>query len=230
MTTPQQEVSDEEMWGGDEAAPPATQGHANPAFQQALANAAGVTYPEPTANPHNHKLTWSPKLPDGSMLALRAETPAELLELTEAVAAVAQNLQMAWERAKVSAYGVQRDMQKFQQSGFGQPQQAPQQPNAGYQGQPAWQTAGAPQGAYQQPPQGQQGAGAPGAKVAPQGWMKLNVPFQQKDSFLAQAAAMGLTKGNPGYGQFAFYSSPAKGWYCAPEAAQALGQYNPIPV
>lgn len=176
----------------------------------------GTAYPELPANPHNHVYTWSPKLADGSMLVIRSNTAAGLVTAAEAVAGVAGQLTQLWGQA--SGRPAPAAPQYLQ---------ATQRPNVPYQGQPAWQQDGAPQqnGGYQQKPQ-------PQGPAAPQGWFKLTGNCGQGGVLLKQhAQSIGLPKGNPSQGgKFNFWSNPGKGWYCAPEATQALAQFQPVPV
>lgn len=204
---------------------------------------AGVTYPETPDNPHNHVYTWSPKLPDGSMLVIRAQSAHDLIQAVEAVAPLAGRLRAAW------------------QAVTGGPQTAatppPFGPNvsvpaaAGYQGPPVQQQP-APWGAQpvqqqQWPAQAQaapQYGGAPAAQQggqqrkeypAPQGWYKLNVPYPGGTPQLhALATQLGVPKGAPAKGgMYQFYGlSPSgqagKAWYCAPQVAQAFAQFTPV--
>lgn len=202
--------------------------------------ALSVGYPELPANPHNHIYTWSPKLPDGSMLVIRANTAQGLVDSVEAVAPLAGRLRAAWQGVVGGGTPQQAPMVPPQ----GQPNYNPQlpPPNQPFPGQPAWQTAGAqpqapqqnwggaPQGGGQQ--QGQQRQQYP----APGGWYKLNVPFPGgKDQLHALAQGAGIPKGNPAKGgAYNFYGltpggQPGKAWYCSPQAAPAFAQFNPMP-
>lgn len=199
--------------------------------------AEGVTYPELPSNPHNHVYTWSPKLPDGSMLVIRASTAEALAEAAEAVAPLAGRLRAAWQAAiGTPQAAVPNEFQAAAQSAPNFNPQTPA-PNVPYPGQPAWQQAGAPQA--QAAPQW--GGGAPQGQQqrkefpAPQGWYKLNVPFPGgKDQLHALATQLGIPKGNPNKGGvYNFFGlspagQPGKAWYCAPEAAQAFAQFTPM--
>lgn len=101
------------------------------------------------------------------------------------------------------------------------PNYNPQLPPPGQPGQApaAWQNAGAPP-QQQFVPQGPQ---------LPQGWYKLNVPFPQKGAFDAIVAQYGIRKGDPGRGGQVSFQKATKSWYCAPEVAQAFGQFSPVP-
>lgn len=195
---------------------------------------SGATYPELPGNPHNHVYTWSPKLPDGSMLVVRASTAEALAEAAEAVASVTGRLRAAWDRATGAPQNA------YTPPPFGPNVSAPQAP--GYQGPPAPQApqwGGAPQGQPQQQWGGQQAQrpaqGQRQEYPAPQGWYRLNVPFPGgKDQLHALAQSMNIPKGNPAKGGvYNFFGlnpagQPGKAWYCAPEAAQAFAQFNPM--
>lgn len=197
------------------------------------------SFPEVVPNPHNHTYTWSPKLPDGSMLVIRSQTAQGLVEATEAMAPHAARLKAAWgsivgQPQAPAPQGMPAAMQS--QPNFN-PQMPP--PNQPFPGQPAWQQAGAPQaqtapqwGAPAQTPQ----QAARKEYPAPAGWYKLNVPFPGgKDQLHALATQLGIPKGNPSKGGvYNFFGlspsgQPGKAWYCAPEAAQAFGQFTPMP-
>jgi hypothetical protein len=172
-----------------------------------------ATYPEYPYSLADHVYTWSPKLPDGSMLVIRAQTADGLVEAVENMAPLAPRLKAAWQ-------GV-----------VGQPQAAmppqggvnynPQMPprNQPFPGQPAWQQAGAPQA-----PQ----AWAPPASPVPQGWYKLTVPFPQKASFDAIVSQYNFRKGDPAKGGQVSWQKEVKSWFCAPDIAQAFAQFNPV--
>lgn len=201
----------------------------------------GVTYPELPGNPHNHTYTWSPKLPDGSMLVIRSSTAQGLVEATEAMAPHAARLKAAWAgvlgQPQAPAQGMPPAMQS--QPNYN-PVTAP--PNQPYAGQPAWQQAGAPQaqaapqwGAPQAPQQAQQGQRK--EYPAPAGWYKLNVPFPGgKDVLHALATQLQIPKGNPNKGGvYNFFGlnpqgMPGKAWYCAPDpnVLQAFAQFSPM--
>lgn len=197
-----------------------------------------VTYPELPSNPHNHVYTWSPKLPDGSMLVIRANTAEGLAEAAEAVASVTGRLRAAWSQATGAPQApVNQYQQAPQGPPFGPNVSVPGAPN--YQGPPAPQApqwGGAPQAPAQQQWGGQQAAqGQRKEYPAPPGWYKLNVPFPGgKDQLHALAAQAGIPKGNPSKGgMYNFFGlapsgQPGKAWYCAPEVAQAFGQFNPM--
>lgn len=170
-----------------------------------------VTYPEPPDNPHNHTFTWSPKLADGSMLVIRANTGAELLRAAQEAAGVAQQLSSTWSDAKV----IHQSYPAPPQQQYPQAQQAPNMP---YQGQPPWQTAGAPQGGYQAP-----------APQLPAGWHRLNVPFKSKPQFDAIVAQYNLRKADPGSGGQVSFQKANKTWYCAPDVVGAFQQFQPVP-
>lgn len=192
----------------------------------------GVTYPEYHYSLADHVYTWSPKLPDGSMLVVRANTAAGLAEAAEALAPIAGRLRAAWQA--VTGGAPQAPAQS-------QPNYNPQMPppNQPYPGQPAWQQAGAPQ---QQAPQwgGPQQNGFGGGQQsqrkeypAPQGWYKLNGARKEQVDAIAQQA--GVPKGNPNKGgAYNFFGltpsgQPGKAWYCSPQAAPVFAQFNPTP-
>lgn len=199
------------------------------------------TYPELPSNPHNHVYTWSPKLPDGSMLVIRSQTADGLVEAVEAMAPLAGRLKAAWQGVLGTPQPAPQAPQYQAGAGAGanfNPQTPP--PNQPYAGQPAWQQGGAPQ-AQAAPqwgggaPQGQQ----PGERKqypAPQGWFKLNVPFPGgTDQLHAVAQGAGIPKGQPAKGgMYNFWGltpggQPGKAWYCAPQVAQAFAQFTPMP-
>lgn len=192
--------------------------------------AADAAYPEYPANPHNHLYTVS--ISNGApMIVVRGNTAAEIKARFEAleeegVAAVMANVQTAMKAAFNLAQGL----------GATPVPPAPQAPSAGaqvaaayptpaavpplpapgqpYQGQPAWQTAGAP-------------APAPAVQVPP-GWYKLNVPFKQKPQFDAIVAQYGLRKGDPNNGGQVSFQKGNKTWYCAPDVAGAFAAFSPV--
>lgn len=201
------------------------------------------TYPELPSNPHNHVYTWSPKLPDGSMLVIRANTAAELASAAEALVPVSGRLRAAWQSvAGGPAPAPQAPAQAWQTPQtpppFGPNVSAPQAP--GYVGPPAPQQMPQQQGwggAPQAPQGGFNGGGQrQGGKnfkdrPAPQGWYRISGQKAQVD---AVADQFGIPKGDASKGgKYNFYDltpsgQPAKSWYCAPEVAQAFGQFNPV--
>lgn len=201
----------------------------------------GSAFPEVISNPHNHTYTWSPKLPDGSMLVVRSQTPQGLVEAVEAMAPAAARLRMAWLAVTGTPPAPQAPAQAVPAAMQSQPNYNPvtAPPGQPYPGQPAWQQAGAPQaqaapqwGAPQQG-QAQQRKEYP----APQGWYKLAVPFPGgKDQLHALAAQLGIPKGNPAKGGvYNFFGlnpqgQPGKAWYCAPDpnVLQAFAQFAPM--
>jgi hypothetical protein len=135
-----------------------------------------ATYPEYPYSLADHVYTWSPKLPDGSMLVIRSQTADGLVEAVETVAPLAQRLTAAWR-------AVAAQPQAPAMAGGFQPAAAPQQfnqqpaqpfPNQPFPGQPAWQQAGAPQAPAPQWGGGGQQAGERKEGPAPQGRYKLN--------------------------------------------------------
>lgn len=143
----------------------------------------GSAFPEVVANPHNHTYTWSPKLPDGSMLVIRSQTPQGLVEAVEAMVPAAARLRMAWLAVTGTPPAPQAPapQQGMPPAGMSQPNYNPVTPPPGqpYPGQPAWQQAGAPQA--QAAPQwgggGQQGGGQgnkPQPKQCPPGWFRTD--------------------------------------------------------
>lgn len=142
----------------------------------------GSAFPEYHHSMSNHVYTWSPKLPDGSMLVVRSQTPQGLVEAVEAMAPAAARLRMAWLAVtgtppavpQLPAQAVPAAMQS--QPNYNPVTAPPGQP---YPGQPAWQQAGAPQA--QAAPQwgggGQQGGGQgnkPQPKQCPPGWFRTD--------------------------------------------------------
>lgn len=202
-----------------ETAPADFTGEADNGWAEATGATQATTanFPELPSNPHNHVYTWSPKLPDNSMLVIRANTPDELVSAVEAMAPLAQRLKAAWQ-------GVvgQPQAPVAPQGGVNYNPQTPP-PNQPFPGQPAWQQAGAPAApAPQWAPPAQQGA------QVPQGWYKLTVPFPQKGAFDAIVQQYNFTKGDPGRGGQVSWQKAVKSWYCAPEIAQAFAQFNPV--
>lgn len=195
-----------------------------------------VSFPELPPNPHNHVYTWSPKLPDGSMLVVRSNTAAGLAEAAEALTAVSGRLAAAWRQvAGGGAPGPQMPFQGQQAATpppFGPNVSVPAAP--GYVGPPASQMpqqqgwGGAPQGGGFGGQQGQRKE-----YPAPQGWYRLN--GARKEQVDAVAGQYGIPKGNPAKGgKYNFWGltptgQPGKAWYCAPEVAQAFAQFNPVP-
>jgi hypothetical protein len=177
-----------------------------------------ATYPEYPYSLADHVYTWSPKLPDGSMLVIRAQSADNLLKAVEDALPVVQRVMTAWR----AATGQPQAPTPAPQGGVNYNPQTPP-PNQPFPGQPAWQQAGAPATpAPQWAPPAQQGA------QVPQGWYKLTVPFPQKASFDAIVAQYNFTKGDPGRGGQVSWQKAVKSWYCAPEIAQAFAQFNPV--
>lgn len=186
-------------------------------WEQDSAAVGGQTYPEYPYSLADHVYTWSPKLPDGSMLVIRSQTADGLVEAVEAMAPLAARLKAAWQ-------GVvgQPQAAPAPQGGVNYNPQTPP-PNQPFPGQPAWQQAGAPAAPPQQwAPPAQQGA------QVPQGWYKLTVPFPQKASFDAIVSQYNFRKGDPNNGGQVSWQKAVKSWYCAPEIAQAFAQFNPV--
>lgn len=137
----------------------------------------GQTFPEYPYSLADHVYTWSPKLPDGSMLVIRAQTADGLVEAVENMAPLTGRLKAAW--AQVSGAPAPAPQAPAQQPWQQQPAQPA--PNVPYPGQPAWQQAGAPQAPQQQwggAPQGQRGGGGQGNKPQPKaqpvGWWRTD--------------------------------------------------------
>lgn len=183
------------------------------------AKAPTATYPEYSYSLADHVYTWSPKLPDGSMLVIRAQSADGLVEAVESITPLAGRLTAAW--ASVTGRPAAAPQAPAQQPWQQQPAQPV--PNQPYPGQPAWQQAGAQQAPQQWAPPAPQG----GAQV-PQGWYKLTVPFPQKAAFDGIVQQYGLTKGDPFKGGQVSWQKGVKSWFCAPEVAQAFAQFNPI--
>lgn len=193
----------------------------------------GATYPEYPYSLADHVYTWSPKLPDGSMLVIRSQTADGLVEAVENMGPLAGRLRAAW-----AAVVGQPQAPQFQTPQtpppFGANVSVPAAP--GYVGPPVQQQApqwGAPQ---------QNGFGGGGQQAqrkeypAPQGWYRLNVPYPGgKDQLHALAQSAGIPKGNPSKGgAYNFFGlapsgQPGKAWYCSPQAAPAFAQFNPMP-
>jgi hypothetical protein len=198
-----------------ENAPEDFTGQDDAGWGDATAKAAPTaTYPEYPYKLADHVYTWSPKLPDGSMLVIRAQSADGLLKAVEDALPVVQRMMTAWRAAtgapQAPAPAPQGQFQAAAQQQFNQ-QPAQPFPNQPFQGQPAWQQAGAPQGAQ-----------------VPQGWYKLTVPFQQKGAFDAIVAQYGFTKGDPTRGGQVSWQKGVKSWFCSPEVAQAFAQFNPM--
>lgn len=141
----------------------------------AEATGKDATFPETPQNPHNHVYTWSPKLPDGSMLVVRANTPADLVGAVQALAPLAAQLKAAW----TAVVGQPAPAPAAPQGGFQPQQQFNQQPaqpfpNQPFPGQPAWQQAGAPQGQFGGGGQGGGQGSKPQPKPQPNGWYKTD--------------------------------------------------------
>lgn len=163
-----------------ETAPEDFTGDGDNEWAQATAiPAQPATYPEYSYSLADHVYTWSPKLPDGSMLVFRSQTADGLVEAVENMAPLAARLKAAWQ-------GVvgQPQAAPAPQGGF-QPQAAtppPFGPNVsvpaapGYQGPPVQQAPqwGAPQGGgFNGGQQGGQG-NKPQPKPQPNGWYKTD--------------------------------------------------------
>lgn len=185
-----------------------------------------ATFPEVPSNPHNHVYTWSPKLPDGSMLVIRANTPADLVGAVQAMAPLADQLRAAWS-AVAGAPAPQAPAPAAQQPWNQQPAQ--QFPNQPFPGQPAWQTTGAPQAPAQQgwgggaPQQG--GGNRQGPKPRPN-WpqvYKVNVPFNSKDAFKAfREQNKEVLKGKVAWAGGGDY-------WVEGSVVQGFAQFNPVP-
>jgi hypothetical protein len=185
---------------------------------------SGVGFPEMPVNPHNHVYTWSPKLPDGSMLVIRANSAEELAAYAEALAPVAGRLRAAWASvtggtpppSQGAPNPFQAQAQAFPQGqSWPQSQQAPNQPFAG---QPAWQQAGASQGG------GGQG-NQRGPKPRPS-WpqvYKINVPYQAKDAF----KAFREQNAEPLKGKVAW--AGGGDYWIEGSVVSGFAQYNPVP-
>lgn len=181
-----------------------------------------ATFPEVPNNPHNHVYTWSPKLPDGSMLVVRANTPADLVGAVQAMAPLAAQLKAAW----AAVVGQPQSAPAASQGGF-QPQQqfnqqsAQQFPNQPFPGQPAWQQAGAPQGQFGG---GGQQTNRQGPKPRPD-WpqvYKINVPFPAKDAFKAfREQNKEILKGKVAWAGGGDY-------WIEGSVAQGFAQWNPV--
>lgn len=183
--------------------------------------AEGTTYPEHHYSLADHVFTWSPKLPDGSMLVIRAQSADELVSSVEAVAPLVGRLSAAWRQA--TGAGAPAPQAPAQQPWNQQPAQP--YPNQPYPGQPAWQQAGA---APQAPQQNGWGGQPPQGSGLPAGWFRLNVPFQQKGAFDGIVQQYNLKKGDPFKGGQVSWRKEQKFWACAPDVAQLFGQFSPV--
>jgi hypothetical protein len=189
-----------------------------------------ATHPEYPYSLADHVYTWSPKLPDGSMLVIRSQTADGLVEAVETVAPLAQRLTAAWR-------AVAAQPQTPAMAGGFQPAAAPQQfnqqpaqpfPNQPFPGQPAWQQAGAPQAPAPQWGGGQQAAqganGRQGPKPRPT-WpqvYKINVPFNSKDAFKAfREENKDVLKGKVAWAGGGDY-------WIEGSVVQGFAQYNPM--
>lgn len=211
------DASDREDWGDEQ--------------QSAPAAAAGATYPEYPYSLADHVYTWSPKLPDGSMMVIRSQSADGLTEAAEALAAVAGRLRMAWQDVvgtpqgapQAPAQGVGVPPMHAPRGNtpppFGPNVSVPQAPN--YQGPSAGQQA--PQWG------GQQQSYAPQGPQLPPGWYRLTVPFPKKPQFDGIVQQYGIVKGDPGRGGQVSFQKASKSWYCAPEVAQVFAQFQPVP-
>lgn len=200
-----------------------------------------VSYPEHVKDPHNHRYTISVD-GRGPMVVVRAQSAQEVNDAFQELLEANTGALMGsfWSAFKGTAQVGNGMAQGAPQAPSPQAQQAAQQyptppqppvqqaPNQPYQGQPAWQQAGAPQGQPQQQWGGQQsGGGQRDPYPAPQGWMRTTASKQQMD---ATAGQYGIPKGNPNKGgKYNFFKAPSTGWYCAPDVAGAFAQYNPVP-
>lgn len=184
----------------------------------------GATYPEYPYSLADHVYTWSPKLPDGSMLVIRSQTAEGLAEAAEAVSAVAGRLMAAWQN--VSGARQQAPAQGGWQTPqtpppFGQNVSVPGAP--GYAGPPVQQ---APQWASQsgQFGGGQQGGDSRGPKPRPD-WptvYRITVPYGAKDAFKAfREQNAQVLRGKVAWA--------GKGDYWVHgDVAQGFAQYNPV--
>lgn len=192
-------------------------------WEQGSAAVGGQTYPEYPYSLADHVYTWSPKLPDGSMLVIRAQGADDLLKAVEDALPVVQRLMTAWRAATGTPQAPAAP-----QGGVNYNPQTPP-PNQPFPGQPAWQQAGAPAA----PPQQQWAPPAPAVNV-PQGWYKLDVPFKArgnnpgKPGFDAIVAQYSFRKADPAQGGQVSFQKGAKSWYCAPDIAGAFAQFNPV--
>lgn len=195
--------------------------------------AEGASYPEVSDNPHNHTYTWSPKLPDNSMLVIRSQTAPGLVEAVEAMGPMAGRLRAAWDAIVGTATAPQAAAPipptGQYQAGAGasanyNPLMPP--PNQPYPGQPAWQQAGALQA-----PAAQGGfvGGQPGNTRGPKprpNWpqvYKINVPFAAKDAFKAfREQNQDALKGKVAWAGGGDY-------WIEGTVAQGFAQYNPMP-
>lgn len=186
----------------------------------------GASYPEVHRSLADHLYTWSPKLPDGSMMVVRAMSADELVRAVEDLAPVAARLRAAWQGVvgtQGAAPAPQAPQFAPQGGAFGQ-QAAPQFANQPYAGQPAWQQAGAPQqpafgGGQQAPANGRQG---PKPRPDwPQVW-KIDVPFAAKDAFKAfRNDNQDVLKGKVAW-------AGGGGYWIHGDVVQGFAQYNPV--
>lgn len=194
----------------------------------------GATYPEYPYSLADHVYTWSPKLPDGSMLVIRSQSADGLVKAVKEMGPLAGQLRAAWQDVVGTPQAAPQQFQTPQTPPpFGPNVSAPAAP--GYQGPPAQQWT---------PPQAQAAPAWGGGQAqaqqrkeypAPQGWYKLNVPFPGgKDQLHALAAQLQIPKGSPSKGgKYNFFGlnpqgQPGKAWYCDPQVVQAFQQFSPM--
>lgn len=150
----------------------------------------GATYPEYPYSLADHVYTWSPKLPDGSMLVIRSQSADGLVKAVKEMGPLAGQLRAAWQDVVGQP---QAAPQAMPQGGpFGQPTPPPFGPNVsvpqapGYQGPPA---QAAPAWGGGQPQAGFGGGAQQGNRQGPKPrpeWpvvYKINVPYQGKEAF-----------------------------------------------
>lgn len=220
----------EEIRMTTETAPPAdfTGGDENGWGEATGAPAPAATYPEYPYSLADHVYTWSPKLPDGSMLVIRAQNADGLVEAVETIAPLAQRLTAAWRMVTGAPQAPAQGYQAPQGGVNYNPQTPP--PNQPFPGQPAWQQAGAPAATPPQwtPPP------APAVSVPP-GWFRLDVPFKPrgnnpgKPGFDAIVTQYSFRKADPSQGGQVSFQKAVKAWFCAPDIAGAFAQFNPVP-
>lgn len=180
-----------------------------------------ATYPEYPYSLADHVYTWSPKLPDGSMLVIRSQTADGLIKAVQDMGPLAGQLRAAWQAVTGGGAPQTPAAVPVPQGVNYNPQMPP--PNQPYPGQETWQQAGAPQAPQWGGGQPQNGPGLPA------GWYRLNVPFPQKAAFDAIVSQNNFRKGDPGRGGQVSWRKEQKFWACSPEIAQAFAQFSPVP-
>jgi hypothetical protein len=141
----------------------------------------GATYPEYPYSLADHVYTWSPKLPDGSMLVIRSQSADGLVKAVKEMGPLAGQLRAAWQdvvgQPQAPTQGGLPQQTAATPPPFGPNVSAPQAP--GYQGPPAQAQQWTPPQAQAAPAWGggggQQGGGnKPQPKQCPPGWYRTD--------------------------------------------------------